>query len=333
MLRIGVCIPLLVAAIVWSGDAGAAPVSIWYRSADGCPSASAFLERLAAREVEAAVARAGDRVDFVVTLGRDERGSSGSLERQSAEGTIAIRQVEAASCEAVADALVLTLALSVEPAGVGPPAPVASSDPERAPHDPPSEPERAPAAVQPRPPAADTNSVSSAAAEHPSWRPSLGAHGSVGTLAGGGVLVGGSAFVDVSAAGGWRPRGRLSFVAAFTAPTAELDIDLLLGRLEGCPITVGLRFTFEPCVALDLGSLRARNSGTGGQSDAGFWSAGWGLIRGAYEPSYTWALELEGGISVPFSHYALAGGEPRHTLAETHGVTFGLAAGARVSWP
>jgi hypothetical protein len=62
----------------------------------------------------ATIARAGDRIDFVVTLDRDQRGSTGSLERQNSGGTVAIRQVEATSCDAVADALALTLALSTD---------------------------------------------------------------------------------------------------------------------------------------------------------------------------------------------------------------------------
>jgi hypothetical protein len=330
MLRIGVWIPLLAAVVVWTGNAQAAPVSIWYRSADGCPTASAFVERLAAHDVDATVARAGDRIDFVVTLGRDERGSSGSLERQSAQGTIAIRQVEAASCEAVADALVLTLALSADPAATAPPAPV-TSEPVVAPREPPPE-TRTPAAVAPPSPA-DGGPRSAAVSETRAWLPSFGAHGSIGTLTAGAALIGGSAFIDVSAAAGWRPRARLSFVTGFTAPSAALNVELFLGRLEGCPITLGRRLTFEPCVALDLGSLHAQNSETGGTSDAGFWSAAWGLVRGAYEPSPAWAVELEGGVSVPLSHYTLAGGEPRHTLSETQRVTLGLAAGVRVAWP
>jgi len=332
MVRLGVCIPLLVAGLVWSGNAAAGPVSIWYRSADGCPTASSFVERLAAHDVDATLARAGDRIDFVVTLGRDERGSSGSLERQSAQGTVAIRQVEAASCDAVADALVLTLALSVEPPGSEPPASAPASEAPATPHGPAPEAERAAAAVL-TPSRVDTSPATVAGSEPRAWRPSFGAHGSIGTLTGGAALVGGSAFADLSAAAGWRSRARLSFVAGFTAPSDTLNVELLLGRLEGCPIALGLRWTFEPCVALDLGSLRARNSGTGGTSDAGVWSAVWGLVRGAYEPSRSWAVELEGGVSVPLSHYALAGGEPRHTLAETQRVTFGLAAGVRVGWP
>src|SRR4051812_39087061 len=49
----------------------AEPVSIWYRSAEGCPTGDAFLARLAAHDVVGRVAQVGDRIDFVVTLGQN----------------------------------------------------------------------------------------------------------------------------------------------------------------------------------------------------------------------------------------------------------------------
>jgi len=324
------------AAFVATRPARAAePVSIWYRTAEGCPTAAEFLEGLSAHAFTAKVARAGDRIDFVVTLGRDERGSSGTLERQSARGTVAIRQVAAQSCEAVAQALMLTLALSADPDAT-PSATQTPAVPE-SPHD--TEDATPPPAV-PLPPTAgaateppDRSPQRGREIERSPWHPSFGAHGSIGTLADGGALFGGSAFVDVAFDRGARPRGRVSFVASLAAPTDALSLALLLGRLEVCPATVGRTLSFGPCAALDMGSLRVRSSAIGGRSDAAFWSAAWTLLRGAYAPSPVWALELEGGASVPLTHYEFAGGEPRQVLAETRRLTFGLAAGARFGWP
>jgi hypothetical protein len=45
------------------------PISVWVHGAKGCPSGDAFLARLGEHAVEARLASAGDRIDFVVTLG------------------------------------------------------------------------------------------------------------------------------------------------------------------------------------------------------------------------------------------------------------------------
>jgi hypothetical protein len=310
------------------------PISIWYRTADSCPGAQAFLDRLSAHAIAATLARAGDRIDFVVTLGRDERGSSGSLERQSAQGTVALRQVEAASCDAVADALALTLALSLDPNA--PP----TSSPDRAARTPapagaqneaPNSASRAPVAAAPakQTPAAAPDAIDSQTSP---WHPGAGVHASIGTLAGA-ALFGGSAFFDLRFDRGPSPRARGSFVVGLAAPTDTLNLELLLGRLELCPLAAGSTLSFEPCVAIDLGSLRARNEAAGGHTESAFWSAAWALARGAYVVSPRFALELEGGVSVPLTPYEIEGGEPRTVLADTGAVTFGLAAGVRVAWP
>jgi hypothetical protein len=307
-------------------------VSIWYRTADGCPTAAAFLERLSTHGLTATLARAGDRIDFVVTLGLDERGSAGSLERQSAEGTVAIRQVEAASCEAVADALALTLALSADPDTAAtsstPAAPPVLAGAESAP--PPAASSTPPNAAAA--PAQDRAPPVHDASERSPWQPSFGIHGSIATLAKGSPLFGGNVFVDLAYDRGLRPHGRAGFVAGFAAPTDDLSLQVLLGRLAACPLTLGGALSFEPCLALDLGSLQARNSAAGGHADSAFWSAAWALARGAYAPAPGWALELEGGASVPLTPYEIEGGEPRSVLAETAPVTFSLALGVRFGW-
>src|SRR5688572_2169584 len=106
----------------------AAEPSIWYRTGEGCPDGASFLERLDRRSVRARLAAVGDPVDFVVTLGTNADRSSGRLERQTSGGTIAIREVTDPSCEAVADALALSLALSLDPAVQEPPAPPAIAE-------------------------------------------------------------------------------------------------------------------------------------------------------------------------------------------------------------
>ena len=102
---------------VWASSVHAepAPVWVWYRSSEGCPDGSSFVVRLAELGQAARLAGVGDRVDFVVTLGRVADSSSGRLERQTHGGTVAIREYRDARCEQVAEALALTLDLALEP--------------------------------------------------------------------------------------------------------------------------------------------------------------------------------------------------------------------------
>lgn len=322
-----------------SSSRAAEPVSVWYRSAEGCPSADTFLARLAAQDVTATIARVGDQIDFVVTLGRDERSSSGTLERQSTRGTVAIREVRASTCDAVADALVLTLALTVgSDGGAGSPSasPVEEDVMPEA-----KQPEPMPAGTQPKPlPAASASAPSSERHvarrenQESAIRPGVGLHASVGQLVGSSALFGANAFVDVRYERGMRPSGRLGLVGNFANDAApDVGIQLILGRIEGCPTTLGRRLAFQGCVALDLGAMRAQNEAPEGKSGADFWSAAWGIARVEYALSDAWALELQAGISVPLTHYELTAGDPPQTLLETQRVTFGLAAGARFGWP
>jgi hypothetical protein len=107
------CLAWLVAAPCYAEPPQAV---VWYRSAEGCPDAAGFLERLGDRASLARVADAGDYVDFVVTLSASEQDTSGRLERQTERGTVAIRKIRDRECARVADALALSLALALDPA-------------------------------------------------------------------------------------------------------------------------------------------------------------------------------------------------------------------------
>src|SRR5689334_11514042 len=95
--------------------AGVRPALVWYRSADGCPDGAAFLARLEARGVRARLADVGDPIDFVVTLGNGPEGARGLLERQTDTRTVAIRRLDGGTCEQVADAIALSLAVANTP--------------------------------------------------------------------------------------------------------------------------------------------------------------------------------------------------------------------------
>src|ERR1041385_595622 len=95
--------------------AGVRPTLVWYRSADGCPDGAAFLARLEARGGRARLADVGGPLAFVVTLGNGPEGARGLLERQTDPRTVAIRRLDGGTCEQVADAIALSLAVANTP--------------------------------------------------------------------------------------------------------------------------------------------------------------------------------------------------------------------------
>jgi hypothetical protein len=100
--------------------------AIWYRASEHCPTGSEFLRKLAKNGHSVRLAEGGDHIDFVVTLLSAEARTVGRLERQTKAGTVAIRELRDATCERVAEALVLSLGLAGDPNALGaPPEPVA----------------------------------------------------------------------------------------------------------------------------------------------------------------------------------------------------------------
>jgi len=95
--------------------AEALPPAVWYRASESCPNGAQFLDKLAENSRNARLAQAGDHIDFVVTLVADGKGTVGRLERQTNSGVVAIRELNDATCEQVADALALSLGLALAP--------------------------------------------------------------------------------------------------------------------------------------------------------------------------------------------------------------------------
>jgi hypothetical protein len=148
------------------------------------------------------------------------------------------------------------------------------------------------------------------------------------------ALYGANVSVGLRYERGPRPSARAGFVAEWSSDaSADLDVRLLLGRLEACPASLGRVVTFEGCAALELGSLRAENTAPGGTADQGVWASAWALGRAGYALSPLWALELQAGFAAPLTHYDLSAGVPPLVVAETHRIGFGLGAGARLAFP
>jgi len=318
--------------------ASAAPVSIWYRTTDGCPNADAFVGRLATQGVEARIARVGDHIDFVVTLGQEAGQSLATLERQSAERTVSIREVHAATCDAAANALALTLALTVDPeATTSAPVSAQPAVATTAAVIPPPSAEPPPATTAARePPPKDAGSTTEAVApDAHTTRFTLGLQGSVGTLVSGAPLWGGNVFAAVASRRGLRPSARVSFATGVqSGPVEDVTLSLYAGRLEGCPAELGRTVSVSGCAALDVGVLRASSRASGGESDSSFWGALWGLGRVRYAPTESpWTAEIQGGLTAALTRYRVASGSPPETLAEVKPWGVGLAAGAGVRLP
>jgi hypothetical protein len=284
----------------------------------------------------------------VVTLGSGADGrSSGVLERQAQTGTVAIRRVDDARCDLVADAIALTLALSREArtaqsvatesaaasvvAPASPP-PAATQDETRA--QPvaaaatPSEPPLLEAVPAPAP--RDRDSIGdwiivadglAATGIAPDWM--------AGAAAGLGFELGGSTV--------WRPALRLGGFGTFGSGTAqgeELRVQLLAGRVEASPLALGTRaLVARPCVALDLGQIRSRLDAENARSDTGFWAAIAGVARVTWWVTAPLALELQTGIGVPLTRYALRASNGARTVHHTAAVGFSAGLGAAVRIP
>ena len=237
------------------------------------------------------LAGVGDHVDFVVTLASSSERSSGRLERQSSEGTVAIREVDAASCQEVAEVLALSLDLALQPAPSPARAELGRSHAEPA--------TAAAAAAEPANPGTP--------AAQATWEPRLGAQASILTGLAHTVLPGAALFFDL------RPPAseystRLSLRGAFGERDAVVgvSIGLLTARLDGCWSASLGSVRAGPCLGLDLGLVSAEGSGDTGQDDAGVWSSGSVSGRASWQLGRSFALEGQAGLCIPFVRYRFA---------------------------
>jgi hypothetical protein len=326
VLRAALCGLAFVTSVSVAGKAGAAErlATIWFRSSEACPDGASFLQKIAQRSTSARLAAVGDHIDFVVTLGSVEGGASGRLERQTERGTVAIRDIRAPNCEAVAEALALTLSLTIDPQAAAPQS------------EPPAQPRRlasesvAPAVEsvpRPEPTAMAATTLSESERRSPSLpvargepvsssaaivRAGLG--GSFAYLNAGHERLGAGAFVDLQASErvlAFRPALRLSAQASM-ATDADTDLRILAGRFDLCPATIAFGgVEARPCAAAELGQITAQREVRGGARDSALWSALLGEVRLLWPASRRWAFELELGVSIPLTRYdfTLKGGD------------------------
>jgi hypothetical protein len=304
-------------------------MNVWYRSVEGCPAGTEFIARVTAKGVPARLASVGDSIDFVVTLGTGT-GSTGLLERQTSEGTVAVRTVEGDTCDQVANALALSLVLAAE--GTAPraqPAPPAVAPVPAAP--PPT-----PAVPRPDPPPAppDQKISHSPATRSIEW--SVGIQGTLTTGVSPALLPGAALFVDGSRLTRFGSSLRLSIAGGTTSNDVggnTFRVSLVQGKLEGCPATIGSVVQLAGCAALDLGVMATSGAGAEGSSDSAFWSAAEVLARLALHPGGRIAVEAQGGALVPFTRYELGVGNGSNSLYRTAAAGFAGAVGVAMQIP
>jgi hypothetical protein len=274
---------------------------IWFRTSEGCPDGASFIERLRGLGRQATLAGLGDRIEFVVTLAARANESAGRLERQTERGTVAIRELHAARCEDVAEGIALSLDLALQPAPENS-TPSSTGDALLALPTAPAPP--APTESRHEPEPFEKNPVPHPVAFVSRW----GAQASLATGLVPFVLPGGSLFAEL-ASGDGTASARLSARAAYgrgDVAHTDLHLTLFAARVDGCALgwhTTG--FSVEPCLAADIGALRASTSGADGTSDQGLWLSAAGLVRARLPLSSSWGLEAQIGAVIPVVRYAL----------------------------
>jgi hypothetical protein len=305
------------------------PPLIWYRSTEGCPDSAGFLERLAARGVQARLAVVGEPIDFVVTLGSGADGAHGLLERQTKTGTVAIRRLDGGACDEIADGLALSLSLADAPE-------------ERRHEEPAASPPAAP--TPPPAPAAPVHEALKAQAD--AAERDARARVSIGVQANGvsGVapdpMFGASLFVDLAAGGSGllsRSSGRAGAFGATGASTTDSHdyrVSVVGGRIGLCPTWFGgSALRVHPCASLDLGTIQSAGTGATGRTSGAFWGAARFGLRLDVPLGQRFALEAQVDAQFPLTRYEIVAGPTENTLYRTAAAGLGAGLGAYFTLP
>jgi len=297
----------LVPTTAMAQSAGAVSVRVDYRSADGCPSAAAFLERLMARSANLKPSLEGEgRPTLVVRVtrsGSSKRGAGatvhGELTVRDADGNEAKRSVDGDTCESVVDAVALMSAMALDPVG----ALEARHEGDTAATIPP--------VVPPAEPTVPSNEDDTIVVDsRPGLHVAVGAGGNAAFGIAPVVAPTGDAFVELrwTTRGLWSPSLRAGFEYAAASDARESDVaggirlTRSLATVDACPIawSVGpVRLT--PCVHLEGGAVSAEGLGvTPTHSSVRPWLAGGADGRVRYSLGRRFFLELGGGLDLPF---------------------------------
>jgi hypothetical protein len=340
MLGLALSVPSV--AIAEESAIQSAPVSIWYRNSADCPDGASFVEQLTSRGTSARLANVGDPVDFVVTLGTVEGRSAGRLERQTNRGTIAIRELTASSCDEIAQALALSLAVAAQDstgrnvAGV----PDSSSDVKT------PEPDERQTSAGGTVVAGSRPNGSAAKDSGPGDERSrsnrLGTFGGLPSLATGvapDMALGFGIFAsyDTRRPGVIDPTLRFStnaFRVASQTESGDFRVSLVTARMEACPLGLdngSLRA--ESCAGLELGPTFLESTQAGGGFEVRWWSAALAAVRLRWFNGNL-VLDAQAAAVAPFQRFRLLFSSPdsseRAYTTAAVGFQAGLGAGFRL---
>jgi hypothetical protein len=262
------------------------PFRLDYQAAAGCPSREDLIAKLRSRSRRLVESRAAETEVSIALTRAGERFAGRS--RVALPDGVRVRSLDGATCEEVADALALIVALNLDPD--------AGSD-DSAPDQQPNEPNPTPPAPEPAPPS--TAHV---------WSAVLGA----GLTLRSGVVPnaepGFYAFAEADSEGeGVAPSLRLA-VARVTGEKRGAagtgDFAWTAVSLEGCPLGTPARgaWRLRPCAAFEVGGLHAEGRGlTLPKSPTRLWLAPALVARGTWQPTPLLRLEATLGASFPLS--------------------------------
>jgi hypothetical protein len=299
------------------------PVSLAYQAPPGCPTEAEFFARLRSRVPRLRPAQRGEEARvFTVAVSVGPAGAAAHVRIVDRGGHEAARAIESASCEDVATAAILVIALALDPKARPPAPPIPSGLPREAP----------PAAaagtfaVPSSPPPASATPASPQAtlpahrergqSRPPARRPfRLGAGVDAVALAGvaPGVLGGIKSGVSIARAGDalFSPSLRLALVLAGPgedqAGAGHAQLTHQGGRLDVCPLraTLGPPIAAIPCLTLEAGVLSASAAGTRqARRQSVPWTAGGAVVRLELGPIEALLVEVEAGLAAPFRRYA-----------------------------
>jgi hypothetical protein len=280
-----------------------------YRAAgEGCPSEETYRNEARAR-IPAQVER-GRRLD--VRLGPSADGFEGTVEaiepRAGASTVVASRTVAGATCQEVADATLLLVALGV----------LEAPPPDARREVPPP-----PRAIEPEPRAAPAIAFHVAGI-------ALAASGFGPPALGGGARVG----IGVERVGLFRPELRAGVDVVADAELRDsigtAARSLIAGRLDACPIAMGTRLSLRPCASGALGEIRVRGVDVPAPRDERRLHGALGaLVRGRAGLVGGLSAELSVGVLVPLLAHRFYF-EPNATLFRMDSAVFMVEGG--LSW-
>ncbi len=233
-------------------------IRISYRASGACPDAPAFTARVRIRSTHLRLAQPGENArtfDISLDDGSPASGTVGVVDGEQREG---VRRVRAETCEQVADAIALVVALAINPGGPSRSS-AESAAPDEGPRDVPS----------PTPPPRTEIAAQRRWSERPPAGSAIFAGADFG-LAGG---VTPQMLASVSPYVGWQstaeglvaPELRLALVRSVSAApvlNGEASFVWTAGRLDGCPVALrAAALRFAPCTRIEAGAIQVETTG------------------------------------------------------------------------